>query len=98
MKDASTILSEFAELARERCAFSLRGGGSFEGYLLAVGDGRIRFGAGGPRAPGEDLVFAVEDVDLRSLSLWDVDQGCYLDARWDDEGNRWTFRRHRPAR
>lgn len=97
MKDASTILEEFAELAQGRCAFSLNDGRPLEGYLLAVAGGRIRFGAGGPVAAAADLYFAVGEVDLDSLSLWDADQGGYLDARWDEGGGRWTFRRRRPA-
>jgi hypothetical protein len=91
VKDANTILEEFHEIAKGRCAFSLKSGAYYEGYIIEIDNDRLRFGEGGPMAAAEYLLIPVREVDLLSLAYWDEHYGYYMDARWDDEQNKWVF-------
>ena len=94
MKDAITILEEFGRLGT-RCAFDLKTGLHYEGYVLEVEGANIVFGCGGPMAPEEPLLIPADAVDLGSLSFWDESRRCYMDAYWDEGRGRWMAR---PAR
>jgi hypothetical protein len=92
VKDTNTILEEFYEIAKSRCAFSLKGGAYYEGYIIEIDNGYLCFGGGGPMAAAEYLLIPVQKVDLLSLAYWDENYGCYMDARWDDDQNKWVFK------
>jgi hypothetical protein len=49
MKDAQTILEEFGHLGT-RCAFDLKTGSHYEGYIIEIENGHLLFGCGGPLA------------------------------------------------
>jgi hypothetical protein len=92
VKDANIILEEFHEIAQSRCALSLKSGTYYEGYIIEIDNEHLHFGEGGPMAAAEYLLIPIQEVDLLSLSYWDENHGCYLDAMWNDEQNKWVFK------
>ena len=78
-------------MAKSRCAFSLKSGVSYEGYMLELENGQLRFGKGGPMASPTDLLISVEEIDLATLAYWNEIYGCYLDTKWDENLDKWTF-------
>jgi hypothetical protein len=91
VKDAKTVLEEFYDIAESRCAFLLENGDYYEGYIIAIDNGHLRFCGGGPMAAVEPLLIPVQDVDLLSLAYWDKRCECYMDAKWDDAQDKWVF-------
>lgn len=89
IKDINTILDEFYDIVGSRCAFSLKSGTYYEGYILEVENGHLRFGEGGPMAVEEDLLIPVQDIDLSSLAYWDKNYRCYMDAKWNEKQEKW---------
>ena len=94
MKDAATILEEFGRLGT-RVAFDLKTGVHYEGYIIEVEDAQFLFGEGGPFAPEEPYLVPADAVDLGTLSYLDESRHTYMDAYWDEEGERWMAK---PAR
>jgi hypothetical protein len=91
MKDAKTVLEEFYDIAESRCAFSLKSGVYYEGYIIKIDNEYLRFGEGGPMATIEPLLIPVQEVDLLSLAYWNKNCQSYMDAKWDDEQDKWVF-------
>lgn len=89
---SKTILKEFHDLAASRCAFSLRNGNYYEGYIIEVEDRHLRFASGGPMATHEDLLIPIEAVDLNTLSYWDKSKTCYMNALWNENQQKWVFK------
>jgi hypothetical protein len=97
MKDAKLILEEFWDIAESRCAFDLKNNQHHEGYILDVENDHLRFGEGGPMATEEYLLIPVQDVDLTTLAYWDKNKKYYMDAEWNEEQGKWTFKPSRSA-
>lgn len=96
MKTAYQILEEFRGFARDRCSLSLKNGEPHEGYPVELEDNHLVWIEGGPLAPDEDLQFPIAEIDLNSLTYWNTARKCYMDARWNEQEQRWTetpFRR-----
>jgi hypothetical protein len=97
VKDAKTVLEEFCDIAESRCAFSLKSGVYYEGYIIEIDNRHLRFGEGGPMAAVEPLLIPVQDVDLLSLAYWDENCERYMDAKWNDEQDKWIFQPSNPV-
>jgi hypothetical protein len=91
MKDAKTILEEFYDIAESRCAFSLKSGVYYEGYIIEIDNGHLRFEEGGPMVTVQPLLIPVQEVDLLSLAYWNKNCNHYMDAKWDNEQDKWVF-------
>lgn len=88
-RDTRGLLQDYADMGG-RSAFDLKSGRHCEGYILAVEEDHLLFGHGGPLAPDEPERIPLGDVDLGSLSFFDEERQCWMDARWDDSLGRWV--------
>jgi hypothetical protein len=95
MRDTRSLLQDYADMGG-RSAFDLKDGRHCEGYVLSVEEDHVVFGSGGPLAPDEPECIRLEDVDLSSLSYWDEEKRCRMDARWDEVLGRWVTGVARP--
>lgn len=94
MPTAKQLLEDFQEMGR-RSSLDLKNGWHYEGYVLEVREEYLLFGVGGPEAPDEPVRIPVEEVDFNTLSYWDEERRCYMDASWDDARTTWSHTPHR---
>ena len=93
MKSLKELIEEFADMG-PRSALKRKDGFCFEGSILATYESHFEFGVGGPMAPEEPVLIQYETVDFDSLGYWDKIQGCYMDASWDIENQKWSIKKH----
>jgi hypothetical protein len=90
MKSVHSILDEFSQMGAKHY-FVLKSGRECEGWIVEVVSDGIIFVEGDINAPRWDAKLRLGAVDLTTLSYWDEERECWVEALWDETQNTWLF-------